>query len=1259
MTYPSIRVEGAILSPDILGQIEDLPGQKASDYGLDPGTKVKDEIARCWADAQDYWRIFQRKLETLKEGSNATTETRNLWIAPLLGLLRYDIEYQARGAELDGRIYAISHRATNRANTPVQIIGARDPAGLDKKPANAARRMSAHALVQEFLNLHDQLYGIVTDGQYLRLLRDSSRLVKQSFLEFDLDRIFTDGLFADFAILYRMLHATRLPLTNDDAAESLIERYHQDSLDQGARIREGLSNAVEKAILDFGNGFLEHADNEAIRAAVTNSELSASDYYQQLLRLIYRLLFLMVIEERDLVFPADAPVSQREVHRKFYSVSRLRRLSEQRYLADPRRHDLWLALQACFHLFEADGPGANLGIAPLAGDLFSPQALGSLAGSTLGNDVLLGCLRSLGLYRHPESGQLIRVNYAALNVEEFGSVYEGLLEYQPEFIGEGRELRFRFRRGDERAATGSHYTPDDLVQPLIRHSLDHLITDCRKAENPETALLDLRVADIACGSGHILLAAARRIANELAVVRTDEEQPSPSAFRSALRDTIRQCVYGVDVNPLAVELCKVALWLEAHFPGQPLNFLDHHIKCGNAIVGFARREELNQGVPIEAFKRLPGDDKEAAASYRKRNKEDLKHVRQSAFDFAPDLSSHLDAVLEEWRRLSALPEGTPDQIDEKKERFAAFAQGEHSGLLRTLANIPVAQFFVPKIPANEASLVTDGEFRGYWRGLLVPQGPGVDSARALAKQNRFFHWFLEFPEIMERGGFDCILGNPPYLGGQALSGTFGHGFCECMKWQYAPTGLSELVVYFLRRIHGLLRDGGFTAIITTNSIVDGNVRKDGLEQIVAAGAQINMAIRGMKWPGAANLVVSLLAVHKGEWSGPRMLDNQPAEMINAFFEEGEAQEKPSKMAENLRKMYQGSIFRGDGFLLSHEEAEELIQRDHTCQDVIRAIINGRELNGEPNQAPGRSTIDFFVMTEVQARKYPEPYSIVASLVKPVRCELNDKTAINRDHRDRWWQYAFVRESLYKNIRKLPRCFAAARTTKHLCFSAMPTDYVFSDACYVFTTDRWDLFSVVQSSLHEVWARKFSGSLETRLRYSPFNCFDTFTFPSGLWQTADRSLADIGERYHAHRKELMQSLWLGLTKTYNLFHARDLSPEIVGRVSTKDADTAASGYEALLKLRRLHVALDIAVRDSYGWNDLDLEHSFHEVETLPENDRVRYTVSPAARREVLKRLLAENHARTEAVTNEVAAKPKRDSRRCRSAADGLDLFGEES
>ncbi|MGH9851078.1 MAG: Eco57I restriction-modification methylase domain-containing protein, partial [Blastocatellia bacterium] len=649
MNYPSIRIEGAILSPDILERLDDAAGQRPVDFGFDASVKVKDEIARAWADAQDYWRIFQRKLESLKPNSPATTETRQQWIAPLLGLLGYQLEYQSRGVELNGKTYPISHRAAHRGHTPIHIIGCREPAGLDRKPEKAALRMSAHALVQEYLNLHDELYGVVTNGRVLRLLRDSSRLVKLTYLEFDLDRIFTDGLFADFALLFRLLHASRLPATQETAAESIIERYHQDSLDSGARIRAGLSRAVEQAIRDFANGFLAHPDNQALRDEIAAGRLTPDAYYQHLLRLIYRILFLLVIEERGLVYPpslANADQTKREIYDRYYSLGRLRRLAEKRHLADRRRHDLWLALLATFKLFEADGPGQKLGLAPLAGDLFHPNAIGPLAGCTLGNDVLLGCLRALGLYENPETRQLIRVNYAALNVEEFGSVYEGLLEFQPVFVHQERgqhdnRIEFDFAEGGQRAATGSHYTPDDLVQPLLKHSLDYLIAEKLKESDPQRALLSLRVADIACGSGHILLAAARRIAIELAIVGAGEDQPSPAAFRAAIRDVIRECVYGVDLNPLAVELCKVALWLEAHNPGEPLNFLDHHIKCGNAIVGYVHPEDVERGVPDEAFATMPGDDKAIAAKLRKRNKAERKPDK---LDFSAQTRKQLDTI---------------------------------------------------------------------------------------------------------------------------------------------------------------------------------------------------------------------------------------------------------------------------------------------------------------------------------------------------------------------------------------------------------------------------------------------------------------------------------------------------------------------------------------------------------------------------------------------------------------------------------------
>ncbi len=1246
MIYPSIRIEGAILSPDILERLEDAPGQHAADFGFDRNARVKDEIARAWADAQDYWRIFQRKLETLRPDSAATTETRQQWVVPLLGLLGYQLEYQSRGVELNGKTYAISHRVANRGQTPVHITGCREPSGLDRKPEKAVLRMSAHAMVQEYLTLDEDLYGLVTNGRLLRLLRDSSRLVKLTYLEFDLDRIFTDGLFADFAILYRLLHATRLPASREVAAESLIERYHQDSLDSGSRIRDGLSRAVEQAIRDFANGFLAHPANETLRNAAASGELKPDVYYQHLLRLIYRLLFLMVIEERGLVFPPRTAAVKRDIYDRYYSVQRLRRLSEKRYLADRRHHDLWLALRATFRLFEAGGPGSEIGLAPLAGDLFSPDAIGPLGRATLGNDVLLSCLRSLGLYQHPDTRQVIRVNYAALNVEELGSVYEGLLKFNAVFSLQAGAPTFDLQAGAD--DTQSHYTDDDLVQPLIKHSLDYLIAEKLKERDREQALLSLRVADISCGSGHILLAAARRIATQLAIVRTGEEQPSPSAFRAAIRDVIRECIYGVDVNPLAVELCKVALWLEAHNPGEPLNFLDHHIKCGNAIVGFARREEVERGVPDEAFVTMPGDDKETAALVRKRNKVERKDHASGQIPLAPAVQRQLDDILRGWRELSVLPERTPEDIAAKKRRYQDFTHSQDAWQLNQIAAIPIAQFYLPKTPANLPKVITDSEFRRFWNGERSPQGQATAEAWALGERMRFFHWFLEFPEIIQRGGFDCILGNPPYLHGQKLSGTYGHSFCEWIKWEFAPAGLSDLVVYFVRRIYNLLRPGGFTAFVTTNSIKDGDIRKDGLEQVLAQGGTINMAVRGIKWPGRANLVVSLVALNRGEWSGKRVLDGKEVSVISPFFEDRIDAGAPKPLRENASWIYQGSIFLGDGFLLTHSEAEAMVRDDPRLAAVVFRTINGQELNNNPDQSPGKCAINFFDWRLEKAETYGQAFQRVLELVKPAR--ESDKRAVRRE---RWWQYAERATGLYQGLQSIDRCFVAAITTKHLNFSAVSTDMVFTNALYVFTTDRWDLNAVVQSTLHEVWARKYSGALETRLRYSPSDCFETFPFPEGLWQTASSILAEIGERYHEHRRGLMRQLWLGLTDIYNLFHTPDLTPVVVAKISKKSQEEAEAGYQGILELRRLHRQLDESIRDAYGWQALDLGHNFHEVETLPENDRVRYTISPAARKEVLKRLLAENHRRAALQT---AAKPKsKPNRKSKSATPNGDFF----
>jgi hypothetical protein len=591
----------------------------------------------------------------------------------------------------------------------------------------------------------------------------------------------------------------------------------------------------------------------------------------------------------------------------------------------------------------------------------------------------------------------------------------------------------------------------------------------------------------------------------------------------------------------------------------------------------------------------------------------------------------MEVRLKHWNELSALPEHTTTEIEVKKQRFRTFTNGSDAFLLSQIAAIPIAQFYVPKTPENKSYLVTDSEFRRYWVDGLTPQSEGTATALAKSIEKRFFHWFLEFPDIIAHGGFDCILGNPPYLGGWALSGTYGYPFCGYLKWNFAPTGISDLIVYFLRRMFGLLKSEGFTAFITTNSIKDGDNRRDGLEQVLVQSGVITMAVRQIKWPGRANLVVSLLAIHKGNWLGPRVLDGRSVFQISPYLEDFDGEDKTEVLRENKRLTFEGSKFLGMGFVLTREYASALVEADPRNAEVIFPVMNGQEINNSPQQQPSRSIINFHDWSLEIASTFVLPFAIVERLVKPERMKQNDLGG-----QEAWWRFLRPRNEMYAAIRVLKHCFATSATTKFLNFSALPTDLVFTHNVKVFATDRWDLYAVVQSTHHEVWARKYSGALETRLTYAPSDCFENFPFPDGLLQSTQSGLVSIGERYHGHRKSLMLSLVLGLTDIYNLFHARDLTSAMVAKVSKKSAEESACGFEGLLELRRLHVELDHAIRDAYGWQNLPLEHGFCEVETLAENDRVRYTISPAARKEVLRRLLKLNHER--AVAEKSKPKP---------------------
>jgi N-6 DNA Methylase len=475
---------------------------------------------------------------------------------------------------------------------------------------------------------------VVTNGKKLRLLRNSKRFTRPTYVEFDLEAMVAGNLYSEFVILFRLTQRTRLPKCTADAHESWLERYYLQGIAEGGRVRERLSEGVFHALRTLGSGFLAHPDSGKLREAFLAGGIDEAEYYRQLPRLVYRLLFLMVAEERRLLLVPDHENAARQrIYTDWYGIARLRQLAERRFTGD-RHSDLFEGVKQTFLLFRDEHHAAMLGLTALDGELFGPLACAELEQAACRNEDLLGALFHLSTFedapegrgRARKRGVRRRVNYSGLDVEELGSVYEGLLEYHPQVDRE--RWTFDLVAGSERKQMGSYYTPHALVMELIDSALVPVMEErLAKATTPEAkerALLDLKVVDPAAGSGHFLLAAARRIGKELARVRTSEPEPAPEAQRAAIRDVVRHCLYAVDRNPLAVDLCKVALWIEGHNTGRPLSFLDHHVKLGDSLIGVFDLKVLEQGIPDDAYKPLTGDDKTVAQQLRKQNTAERK-----------------------------------------------------------------------------------------------------------------------------------------------------------------------------------------------------------------------------------------------------------------------------------------------------------------------------------------------------------------------------------------------------------------------------------------------------------------------------------------------------------------------------------------------------------------------------------------------------------------------------------------------------------
>lgn len=1271
MNFPSIDIQGSVLSSDLLGKIrsEQASFQQGKDFNPHfNNAKLKDEISLAWQEAKGQWVIFQSKLKRVDPCETAATETRSFWMLPLLSNLGYDFQYLKSAEEINGKTFWINNRDNNLGGFPLFIAGYNE--SLDRRPENKTLRVSPHALVQEYLNYSEHLYGLVTNGKLLRLLRDASRLTRLSYVEFNLEKIMEEDLYSDFVLLYRLLHASRMPRSMNEGAESIIEKYHQEGLEAGATIRNKLGNAVKGSIKALANGFINHPENTELRTAFEEGKLDLNEFYRQQLRIIYRLLFLFVIEERNLVYAESKDPQVRrfsQIYHKYYSLLRLRRLAKHLPPPDSEKHyDHWLGLINTFALFEDHHIGEKLGIMALKGDLFGYSALSApsydLHHCKLSNAILQWVLNALGYFEN-DNKVLIAVNYGGLDVEEFGSVYEGLLELKlkVEQVPGTNQYSCTFDESSERSSSGSHYTPEELVQPLIKHSLEYQIQDRvkpfydKKADKETTvnALLSLKICDVACGSGHILLSAARRIALEVARVKTGEEQPNPKSIRKALREVIRHCIYGVDKNPLAVELCKVALWLEAHNPGEPLSFLDHHIKCGDAIVGLAHREELEKGIADEAFKTLPGDDKDIAKTFRDQNikerKARLAKDLQLKAEFEKTTANSVNEAIAEYRTFNALPENTPEEIERKAKAYRKFMDGKGYNFLKAMANTQVAQFFIPKNLENKDALMTDAEFRLILSGYQGWQDRKVAKAYVIASEKRFFHWFLEFPEVFGEGGFDCILGNPPFLGGQKLTGTFGDNYLEYIKYQFAPIGAVDLVTYFFRRIFTLISKTGFQSLISTNTIAQGRSREDGLDLIVKQGGTLNHAVKSMRWPGLAAVEVALVTVTKLKWKAPFVLSGLKVNTITPYLDDSETLGNPFPLKQNDGKSFQGSIVLGKGFVLEPKQAQALIKKDPKNADVLFPYLNGDDLNNNPDQSPSRWVINFFDWTEDKAKTYSECYSIIEKLVKPERIK------VNREIRAKyWWRFAERADKLYNSIKNCDLILVSCRISKYINHSFIDVGFTYDVATNVVNRTTFYEYAFLQASIHNEWAWKYASTLESRIRYLNIDCIDTFPIIAIKDEKLFSVIENIGYNYHDHRRQLMLSMQLGLTKTYNLFHSKDLArltPEDenlddktfekrfgkdalhLRKHLAKTPGTCSfnEAIEGIIKLRQLHVEMDNAILEAYGWAidsaqapAIQLRHNFYEVDYLPENDRVRYTIHPDARKEILKRLLELNH-----------------------------------
>ena len=760
LTFEAIAIEGGLLSPEWLARVAQLDagGQTEADYGVPKGLNLRDEIGRFWRIAQAHWADFAAGRAASADPEALARTFATALLRDALGFTSLakrqperigDRDYPVPFAALEGRVPIVVAPAGSELDTPAGAFG------------DGTRRRSAFGLLQEYLNAADPArWGIATDGLTLRIGRDNASLTRPAWIEADLGRIFAEERYADFAALWLLAHGSRFGKPGEPTDNCPLERWRQAGREQGTRAREHLRAGVEQALLALGQGFLSHPDNQALRRSLQDGTLTRMAYFQELLRLVYRLIFLLTIEERGLLHPGDVSDEARKLYASGYSVSKLRDRSVKRSAHD-RFADLWESTKVVFRALRTGEP--RLGLPALSG-LFDAEQCPNVDGARLENWGLLVAIFRLGWLR--ESSGLARVNWRDMGPEELGSVYESLLELVPQITHDGRQFTFAAggqTKGNARKTSGSYYTPDSLVQVLLDSALEPVVKDtiAGHPEDPVAALLQLSIVDPACGSGHFLLAAGRRVAAHVARLRANGT-PSVAEYQHALREVVGRCIYGVDLNPMAVELCRVSLWMEAVEPGLPLTFLDSHIQQGNALLG-TTPGLMADGIPDEAWSPVEGDDRKVASAIKRRNNAEREGQRSLIERWSGRTEDRSDELLRAVEEVEAAPDADLHSLARKRAAWDAVVGSDLYRHKRFVADAWCATFVWPKQPGPIADLApTQQQWLLLQDPRFEPPALALDTVDHLSRVHSFFHWHLRFAQVFAAGGFDVVLGNPPW-----------------------------------------------------------------------------------------------------------------------------------------------------------------------------------------------------------------------------------------------------------------------------------------------------------------------------------------------------------------------------------------------------------------------------------------------------------------------------------------------------------------